>query len=46
MLARPVPSLAAFLQVHSQASLQMALQKLRFIRFANDQHRSSIRVNP
>jgi hypothetical protein len=39
MLVRPVPGLA-FLQVHSQASLQMALQKLRFIRFANDQHRS------
>jgi hypothetical protein len=37
MLARPVPGLAEFLQVHSQASLQMALQKLRSIRFANDQ---------
>ncbi len=38
MLARPVPGLAAFLRVHSQASLQMAPQKLRSIRFANDQH--------
>jgi hypothetical protein len=38
MLARPMPDLAAFLLVHSQASLQMALQKLRYIRFANDQH--------
>jgi hypothetical protein len=37
MLARPVPGLAAFLQAHSQASLQMALQKLCSIRFANDQ---------
>jgi hypothetical protein len=38
MLARPMSGLAAFLQVHSQASLQMALKKLRSIRFANDQH--------
>jgi hypothetical protein len=38
MLARPVPGLAAFLQVYSKASLQMVLQKLRSIRFANDQH--------
>jgi hypothetical protein len=38
MLARLVPRLAAFLQVHSQASLQMAPQKPRSIRFANDQH--------
>jgi len=37
MLARPVPGLAAFLQVHFQASLKMALQKLRSIRFANGQ---------
>jgi hypothetical protein len=37
MLARPVPGLAAFLQVHLQASLRMVLQKLRFIRSANDQ---------
>jgi hypothetical protein len=37
MLARSVPGLAEFLQVHSQASLQVALQKLRSIRFANDQ---------
>jgi hypothetical protein len=36
MLACPVPGQAAFLQVHLQASLQMVLQKLRFIRFAND----------
>jgi hypothetical protein len=38
MLARPVPVLAAFLHTHSQASLQMVLQKLRSIRCANDQH--------
>jgi hypothetical protein len=41
MLARPVPGLAAFLQAHFQASLQMALQKLRSIRFANDQRPGS-----
>jgi hypothetical protein len=28
--------LAAFLQTHSQASLQMGFEKLRSIRFAND----------
>ena len=39
MLARPVPGLAAFLQVHFQASLKMALQNSRSIRFANHQHR-------
>jgi hypothetical protein len=38
MLARPVPGLAAFLQAHSQASLQMFLQKLCSICFVNDQH--------
>jgi hypothetical protein len=38
MLARPIPGLAKFLHAHSQASLQMALQKLRSIRCANDQH--------
>ncbi len=38
MLACPVPGLAAFLHVHSQASLQMTPQKLRSIRFANDAH--------
>jgi hypothetical protein len=38
MLARQVPGLAAFLQVHLQASLQMAPQKLRFISSANDLH--------
>jgi hypothetical protein len=35
MLARPMSGLAAFLHAHSQASLQLALQKLRSIRFAN-----------
>jgi hypothetical protein len=38
MLAGPMSGLAAFLQVHSQASLQMALKKLRSIRRANDLH--------
>jgi hypothetical protein len=38
MQARLVSGLAAFLQAHSQASLQMNHQKLRSIRFANDQH--------
>ena len=38
MLARPVPGLAAFLQAHFQASLKMALQNSRSIRFANHQH--------
>lgn len=38
MLARPVSGLAVLLQVHFQASLKMILQKLRCIRFANDQH--------
>jgi hypothetical protein len=32
MLARPVPGLAAFLQTHSQARLQMGFQKFRSIR--------------
>ncbi len=39
MLARPVHGLAAFLQAHFQASLKMALQNSRSIRFANHQHR-------
>jgi hypothetical protein len=39
MLARPVPGLAAFLQAHFRASLQIVLQKLRPISSANDQHR-------
>ena len=38
MLARPLHGLAVFLQAHFQASLKMVLQKLRSIRFANDQH--------
>ena len=38
ILARPVTGLAGFLQAHFQASLKMALQKLRSIRCANDQH--------
>jgi hypothetical protein len=38
MLARSVPELAEFLQVHSQSSLQMHLQTLSSIRFAIDQH--------
>jgi len=38
MLAPLVSGLAAFLQAHSQARLQIVLQKLRSIRFANNQH--------
>jgi hypothetical protein len=38
MLARPVPGLAGVLQAHFQASLKMALQNSRSIRFANHQH--------
>jgi len=38
MLARSVPGLAEFLQVHSQASLQMDLQKLCSILLVIDQH--------
>jgi len=33
---RPAAVLAAFLQTHLQASLQMGFEKLRSIRFAND----------
>jgi len=38
MLARLVPKLGERLQRPLQASLQMNHQKLRSIRFANDQH--------